>query len=212
MRIERKELIVGIPILKIRDYLRKFTSGYFSISNLEECFRLGSRQAHNLVRELLNKGYIEYHAGKYRLSLKGRALCIARCVPPLNKEKADRIFQEFMQRVKEVNHDDFYLYRVNKLLLFGSYQNPKSQDFGDIDIAYDLKQKVADIKEFLWQNELLVEGAKQQGHHFPTLWSEISYSRRLVLSRLKNGNRYISLHPIFKEEILNTTTYTEIYP
>lgn len=212
MRIQRKEIIAGIPILKIRDYIKKYFSGYFSISNLEDHFGLKPRETQKLIHELLRQDYIERQKGKYRLTLKGRSLCIARCVPPLDKKKADRIFQEFMQRVDEINRDDFYLYRVSKLLIFGSYQNPHNQDFGDIDIAYDLQQKVEDIQEFLWLNELLVEEAKQQGHVFSSLWSEISYSRHLVLQRLKNKSPYISLHPIFKEEILKTTAYTQIYP
>lgn len=212
MRIQKRETIAQISILKLRDYLKKFTSKTISISHLAAHFQLNPLELQSLMKELLKRQLIIQEKGKYQLTLKGRALCIARCVPPLSRAKADRIFHAFMQRVEEINRNDFYLYRVSKLFLFGSYLNPDNSDFGDIDIAFELEQKIKDVKEFLWQNEQLVEKAKQQGHPFPSLWSEISYSHRLVLGKLKNRSPYISLHPIFKEKILNTTPYKQIYP
>ena len=55
--------------------------------------------------------------------------------------------QEFLKRVEEVNRDDFYPYRVSKLVLFGSYLNPEQMDLGDIDIAFELEPKIKDYDE-----------------------------------------------------------------
>ena len=205
-------MIAGIPILKIRDYLRKFSSGWISVSELGEYFRLNHPEAEILLHELINKGLLEYQEKKYRLTVKGRALCIARCVPPMDKEKADQIFRQFMQRVQEVNEDDYYLYKISKLLLFGSYLDTRKQDFGDIDIAFELEQKIKDNEEFLYENARLVEEAILDGRRFLSLWDEVNYSRHIVLLKLKDRNPYISLHPIWKDKILNNVRYKQVYP
>ena len=84
----------------------------------------------------------------YQLTSKGQTLCAARSVPPMNKEKADKIFNEFMQRVEEINNNDYYLCKVEKILLFGSYLNSENDDYGDIDIAFELKRKIDNFDEF----------------------------------------------------------------
>ena len=140
MRIAKNELLAGIPVLKIRDYFRLLYSGLMTRDGLAERFNLNEKETEGLVGELLSKGYIEpADNGMYRLTLKGNALSIARCMAPINREKADRIMQEFLKRVEEVNRDDFYPYRVSKLVLFGSYLNPEQMDLGDIDIAFELE-------------------------------------------------------------------------
>ena len=116
MRIAKNELLAGIPVLKIRDYFRLLYSGLMTRDGLAERFNLNEKETEGLVGELLSKGYIEpADNGMYRLTLKGNALSIARCMAPINREKADRIMQEFLKRVEEVNRDDFYPYRVSKL-------------------------------------------------------------------------------------------------
>lgn len=145
MRIAKNELLAGIPVLKIRDYFRLLYSGLMTRDGLAERFNLNEKETEGLVGELLSKGYIEpADNGMYRLTLKGNALSIARCMAPINREKADRIMQEFLKRVEEVNRDDFYPYRVSKLVLFGSYLNPEQMDLGDIDIAFELEPKIKD--------------------------------------------------------------------
>ena len=148
MRIAKNELLAGIPVLKIRDYFRLLYSGLMTRDGLAERFNLNEKETEGLVGELLSKGYIEpADNGMYRLTLKGNALSIARCMAPINREKADRIMQEFLKRVEEVNRDDFYPYRVSKLVLFGSYLNPEQMDLGDIDIAFELEPKIKDYDE-----------------------------------------------------------------
>jgi len=212
MRIHKKEVLAGIPILKIRDYLRKVSREELTASELRTYFRLNRQKTEVLIHELLGKELLEKRGKKYRVTLKGKALCMARCVPAIDKERADDIFREFMRRVEEVNRDDFYLYRVSKLLLFGSYLNPSNTEFGDIDIAFELEQKIGNKEEFFHQNELLVEAAIQEGRCFPSLWDEMDYARRLVLLKLKDRNPYISLHPIRQEKILETAGFRQIYP
>jgi len=124
MRITRKQTIANIPVLKIRNYFDFITRHYitnFTAESFREYLNLNDFETNEVLKELLDKDFIERVEDDYEITLKGSALRISRCVPPINKLKADKLLKDFMQRVQEINNDDFYLYRVSKILLFGSY-------------------------------------------------------------------------------------------
>jgi len=147
----------------------------------------------------------------YLLTAKGHSLCLARSVPPLNKAKADKIFNDFMQRVEEINCNDYYLYKVEKVLLFGSYLDPTRKDFGDIDIAIDLKRKTDNFDEYEKARKERIREMKQKGKRFSDYMDELFYPEYEVKLKLKNRCRYISLHPT-DDGILKTANFKQIYP
>ena len=195
MRIAKNELLAGIPVLKIRDYFRLLYSGLMTRDGLAERFNLNEKETEGLVGELLSKGYIEpADNGMYRLTLKGNALSIARCMAPINREKADRIMQEFL-----------------KLVLFGSYLNPEQMDLGDIDIAFELEPKIKDYDELMRYNDQLVDKARKEGKSFSSLIDILGYSEKLVILKLRNKEKYISLHRM-TDGILQITACRQIFP
>ncbi|MDR1007430.1 MAG: nucleotidyltransferase domain-containing protein [Campylobacteraceae bacterium] len=145
------------------------------------------------------------------MTSNGQALCVARSTPPLNKAKADKIFNEFMERVEEINNSNYYLYKVKKLLLFGSYLNSDKEDFGDIDIALDLKRKIDNLDDHKKAREERIQEVKQKGKYFSNYMKEILYPESEVMFKLKNKCRYINLHSI-EDEILKTAKFKQIYP
>lgn len=163
------------------------------------------------MNELFDEELIEVGNGCYKLTLKGTALSIARCVPPLNRVKADKILKDFMQRVEEINSSDYYLYSVSKILLFGSYIQENAIDFGDIDIAFELEKKIKNSNEHKRLNSDLVKKARDEGRSFSSYVDEIFYSRTLVVLKLKNRNRYISLHEM-SDGVLELTETKQVYP
>ena len=216
MRIKRNEKIGNIPILEIRDYFNQLRSVGISKEGLRVHFGLNHKNVNLLVEDLLQNDFIEkatdeQQKKEYQLTIKGQALCAARCLSPMNKEKADKVFNEFMQRVEEINNDNYYLYKVKKLFLFGSYLNPDNDNFGDIDIAFELKRKIEDSKEFEIENDKRVEAARQRGKVFSSWLERLFFSATEVKRKLKNKSQYISLHEM-TEGILEITKYKQIYP
>lgn len=116
-----------------------------------------------------------------------------------------------MERIVEIYKNDYYLYRVTKVILFGSYINPNAIDFADIDIAFDLERKIGDSDEFYKLNNELVKEAYKKGKSFSNIVEKLSYSETLVLYKLKNKNRYISLHRM-DDGILDIIETEQIYP
>lgn len=211
MRLTRKQTICNIPILKIRDYFDHIRPAKITPDKIREHFDLDEAHALELIKELLAEGYIEPVDSEYQLTVKGNALCVARYTSPLNKEKADKLFKEFMERVEEINTNDYYLYKVSKIVLFGSYIDPEKTDFSDIDIAFELAPKTKNHEEFSRLNDLRIAEAEAAGKSFPTFFDQIAYTERVVILKLKNKSRYISLHRM-EDNILKITKTKQVYP
>lgn len=215
MRISRNQKINNTPILKVRDFFKKSQrcrTDTFTLEGVCNYFDINNLEANSLLRELTKQEFIEKSSSDcYKTTLKGEALRIARCVSPINRAKADKILNDFMQRVEEINNDEYYLYRVSKILLFGSYIKEDAVDFGDIDIAFELERKVKDADEFEKLNREFAEKAKDEGKSFSSYIEELFYSETVILLKLKNRNRYISLHEM-SDCILEITETKQIYP
>jgi predicted nucleotidyltransferase len=225
MRISKGAKILDIPVVKIRDFFKKTRSLGFSKSYIGTYFTLNTRKINLLIKELIRLGYIEKYVPNEKsdmniwheymqdfiLTDKGHTLCVANSMPPLNKEKADKIFSEFMQRVEKINHEDTYLYKVKKLILFGSYLNSNNTDFGDIDIAFELERKIKNTNNYDKARRKRIAELKEQGKNFNTFDDELRFPEREVLFALKNKCPYISLHNI-EVDIKKKTKCRQIYP
>lgn len=184
----------------------------FSLQTIMEYFELTAPSGTSLLNELLNSGYAEcINTDKYKVTIKGNALAQVKFVKRMDKAKADKVFNEFMKRVSEINEDESSIYRVSKLCLFGSYLNPEAEDYGDIDIAYELEHKISDDKRFSEASQRIIANAKADGKVFSSILDEICYPEDLVLRYLKNRSPYISLHRIKDIETLSAQ-HKQIYP
>lgn len=212
MKIDKKTLIYGIPIIQIRYFMRRYrTPESFSLQTIMEYFELTNLSGTCLLNELLNSGYAEQtNTNEYKVTVKGNALAQVKFVKRMNKAKADKIFNEFMKRVEDINGDKKYIYRVSKLLLFGSYLNPEADDYGDIDIAYELERKISD-EGFSEASQIIIANAIAEGKVFSSIVEEVCYPSDLVLRHLKNRSPYISLHRMEDIETLSVP-HKQIYP
>jgi predicted nucleotidyltransferase len=212
MRIKRNEKIANIPIIKIRDYFREIRYVGIIKEKLGIYFNLNKKNTNLLINELIENELIEKtRKTGYQLAMKGDALCLARLVPPMNKEKADRIFKEFMQRVEEINSNNYYLDKIEKLLLFGSYLNSDKDDYGDIDIAIELKRKIENLDEYEKARRKRVREMKENGKYFSSFIDEVFFPEKEVKLKLKNKCQYISLHTV--EDVISIgAKYKQLYP
>lgn len=212
MKINPKETIAESPLLKIRDLLKKGKAE--SIVLTASFLKITKKKARQLLKNLLELGYIEevqvdgYKI--YRNTLKGNALALSKAVPSLSREKADALYNAFIERVKQVNQEDYYLYKVTKVQLFGSYLTV-SPVVNDIDICLELDRKEADSEIWLKQNQARVSEAAQKGVRFNTYLDELFYSEREVRSFLSAKSRYLSFHDP-DDGILAQTATKQVFP
>src|SRR3989442_8988969 len=103
------------------------------------------------MKHLLKLGFVERLPDTrrevlYTRTLAGSTFAQASAARPLQRATADRKLAEFLDRARQVNGDDHYLYRVKKVLVFGSYLT-QADRIGDIDVAVELAPRWQDVEK-----------------------------------------------------------------
>lgn len=207
MQIKSNEEMFGLPIIKLREFFKRYMISDYCIENVMEFFDLERDKAEALIIKLEREGYVK-KASKFRdeqfweNAIKGNALVMASAAKPIRRSTAERKINEFLERVKEVNRNDYYLFKVKKVVVFGSYLSD-TEKLGDIDLAIEIVPKESDRKKF---RELSIERsreAKLNGRRFNNIVEEVYWSQTEVLMYLKSRSRSISIHfidePIIKK-------------
>ena len=149
MRIDPRDKIGGVPVMKVRTLLRRFmgatvVGSFFRDERLlkallgQELVRLLHRDPAQLreLRVVLGRG--DRAAGPwYELTDEGTRFAQASAAAPLRRATAERKLREFMARVEQVNQSEEFAYRVNRVVLFGSYLTD-AERVNDIDLAVEL--------------------------------------------------------------------------
>ena len=126
---------------------------------------------------------------------------MATAAKPVTRAKADQIFAEFMERVQKVNDDPYYLFRVTRVVLFGSYIHD-TPTVNDIDIALQLAPKVDDLDR---RGELYEQRRRESPRIFRNLIDLIGWPMNEVWLFLKSRSRTLSLHDFeLDQELLIT--------
>ncbi len=147
MRLDRKQLISGLPVKIVRDFLRR--DDQFSLASICERLGLSETEAHELIKHLKSMELIETHTPYkadglfWRRTIKGNAFCGAKFLKPIPREKALKIVNSLLERVEEVNKDNSFELAVTYVGLFGSLSKG-IEEVGDIDLIINLQLKQKD--------------------------------------------------------------------
>jgi len=197
MQIKSNDELFGLPIIKLREFFKRYTV-IWDIENVMYFFDLDREKADALIIELEREGYIKKESKfrdkqLWRNSIKGNALALASAAKPILRTTAERKINEFLVRVNEINRNEYYLYKIKKVVLFGSYMS-EAEKLGDIDLAIEIVPKETDCNKF---QKLAIERsreAKQNGRQFSNIVEEVFWPQSEVLKYLKSRSRSISIH------------------
>lgn len=210
MRLNPGSTIAGHPVKVMRDFLRRAADYAWSSAYLADRLDLSADQADETVERLIAGGLIEPDSRStedeyYRVTTAGRRIALASLAPPLKRETAERNLAEFLQRVEEVNRDPYYLYRVERVLLFGSMLTD-AQRVGDVDLAVELAPKIEDAGMHHAAKQQRISEAIESGRRFRNIIAEASWPRREVMLHLKSRSRALSFHDIDDAVLEDTET------
>lgn len=184
------------------DMRRYYTTNEKSINS-----RKGSRSlripdqtaaARALVDQLLNDGMVQRckdHRDRsaYTTTMKGNALAMTGLVQRINRAKAEKLLQDVLARVTEINARADLLHWVAEVRVFGSYLTD-TDDLGDLDLAIKLERRsVTGTGSQPWADACL-EMARRSGKTFSNFLQELQYPETLVWRLIKNRSRHVSLH------------------
>ncbi len=213
MNINSNEKILTTPILEIRNLLRKTRNHLWGIEYVESALKISREDAQTLIEELLRRDLIEYDTSfgdmKLQNTVNGNALALASAAKPVTRKTADKNFKSFMERVETINTGSYYLYKVTKIILFGSYLTDAPK-VSDIDLAVELVRKEDDADRWQILREERIYEAKQEGKPFTNFLDEYSWPETEVWKFLKSRSRVLSIHSIY-DSIVETTDHKVVY-
>ena len=165
---------------------------------VEETLGVSSHTAARILRQLESEGYVTKIALKggdkrWQPTLKGNALSLASAARPISRRRAEKTLGEFIERVKEVNCNDYFLYKVETVVVFGSYLST-TETINDLDIAVKLVPKLRDADAFRTNAQNRISQAWKEGRRFSNTFEELAWPQIEVLRYLKSRSRIISLH------------------
>lgn len=204
MRINSNDTICGINIISVRKFLRSNSRlQYWHAEYLSSSLKLDEKQTGELLVELEKRGYIEkdeFHYGEqyWRNTINGNALGGASAAKPYKRKTAKKALDEFMDRVRDVNSNPYYLYKVTKVILFGSFITD-AQEMSDVDIALEIYSKENDTELRGQQLQQRREELERKGKRFNNISEWAGAAELEVWSFLKSRSRVISLHPATEE-------------
>lgn len=191
MRIDSKDTICDVPIMKVRDALRGPVGYHSTFEYFVEDFGISKKRAQDLITELKRRGYIKKYEGKHDkqswwgLTVEGRSFTMASAAPPISRKKAEKKVAELLERIKEISSSKEYAFKVSIAIIFGSYLDENKDTVNDIDIAYELIRK---------SNYDEISKKIRSEKYFYSWQDELFWPERKVRGYLKKRSRVYSLH------------------
>ncbi|MBY0560998.1 hypothetical protein [Hyphomicrobium sp.] len=197
MRVNWSDVIAGVTMLEIRDFLRYVNRTSFCHLLLVKHLNVTEGAAITIVEKLLGQGLIRVDPTvqllsepAFALTPTGDQFAYTKAVARIGKPKADAILRKFRERIESVNSDRKLAFYVKRAFLFGSYIDPGMTDYGDLDIAIDLQSRIVWGAKFFDYCEERVEKA---GKGNLRRAQAVRYCKREVERLLINRSHYISL-------------------
>jgi hypothetical protein len=204
VKLEDFKIPPGYALRDIHEFIRwgAGTNRVFKSAYIVE--RFGA----DITSELLACGLIEpdeYEDGWYRLSAHGLRFATTKRLPRISRAKADEKIAALLTRVRAINVRPDLLYRVVRLHAFGSYITD-APDLGDIDLAYELRSRQAEIEQAGgdW-GEILWAHGKGGGTARPF------YSYLKVVREIKGRDPYLTPREFAELEDLGITQTVPLF-
>jgi predicted nucleotidyltransferase len=112
---------------------------------------------------------------------------------PVTRRTTERALSEFLERVRGVNGDAYFLAKVTKVILFGSMLRDGLDRLSDVDVAVQLEPKQQDGERARMLNKRRAVEVERKGHPFGGFLEREFYWHRETFRFLKGRSRSIAL-------------------
>ena len=193
MKIEAKSDYHGVPLIKIRDLLRKNRDGFEETRfcrNFDGTKGLGDR----ILNALTQDGYIardRISAGEFELTAKGNQLAHATAARKVKRASVERALGKMMTRVDEINKDPEFLFRITDIKVFGNYLTDVDS-LSDVDLCVTLLPKHNDF-DFEKISKARLREEMSNGRRFRNIREQVAWPRRRVLDHLRGKEGRLSI-------------------
>lgn len=200
MRIDPTKKIGGQSPLLVRKLLHYYAGdGPWSLTSAKAAMGVSAFAARKVVEELERLEYIvevphpdKPKVKRWKNTELGNQFAVAPASKPVTRETAEKRLAEFLERVKAVCDDPYYLYRVGRVTLFGSILSDKSL-LGDVDIAIQLIHKEPDKSKAEELDKERRQKASREGRRFSNYVDYLAWPKVEIFLFLKARSRVLSL-------------------
>lgn len=203
MKIDSKDKIANIPILKVRDFLKKYSNNDLLLkSTSSRGLNISDRKSSELINHLLSLEYIEsdgmFRREKvWKKTLKGSTFSLASAANPVYRKTAGKHLSLLLERAQFINNSMDFILKIKKIEVFGSYLS-EAKRLNDVDVAVELEWKKdhPDVKGKEKTEAALQHAEKpaEKGRNFDTFLDWLTWPERQVILYLKAKSRVISIH------------------
>lgn len=200
MRVDKNAQVAGVPMPEVRAMLKYAARWHGELWRGGAAFVLKDEDESRvdvLLEALEKEGFIEPvgtgERAHWQLSLKGSALAQASFAKPISRATAERAVDEILERIRELNENPYYLYRVDCALVFGSYITDRT-DLGDVDIALALVPKEPNWQQHRNLMDERTSEALRGGRKFGNMVAELFWAHTECRLFLKARSRILSIH------------------
>ena len=137
VRISADQTIAGFPAVDIRRMMRETVGRSITSRMIMETLRCPEAVAVRVLNDLHAEGFVQFISGRWEPSMQGSALAMAAVSSPLRRPTAKRLINQLVERVKAINEGDTWAYRIERLVVFGSYVRGAERP-NDVDIGCEL--------------------------------------------------------------------------
>jgi predicted nucleotidyltransferase len=188
MTINPKQKIAGCSILRIRDFVRSYSDQEFDLKMAAKTLEIDAAKAAAIVEWLKANEYItrvESSAkGRWTSTARGAAFVNSSARKKISRRTADRLLNQLVGRAKEANEAKEFAYRVERIVVFGSYLGT-APTLSDLDVAVELKRAAPDVAAQLKLEAERVRVARASGRRMRNLTETIYWPQQEVFRFLK---------------------------
>lgn len=127
-------------------------------------------------------------------TLRGNALAMASAARPVLRKTAERVLAEFLGRVKAVKESEAFLYRVRRVIMFGSMLDADRSRVNDIDLVVELEHKVDDRDLAFRMDQEYAASRQREGRSFSTHVDYLFAAQTDTLKFLRKRSRLLNFH------------------
>jgi hypothetical protein len=213
MNLDRKELIAGHPVKKVRDFLNRHFEYEIDVSCVQ---RLSTEHFGNdseaVLAELIKRGWLEMgqrtwapavgpaavHATYNRTDL-GQRVAIAKLIARFPRAKGEAVLKAVIERAHQINANSELCSYIKQLRLFGSMLEPTIPMVGDVDVAVELGRRKPPprpngvARDWVEWN---IERFEASGRTSGSFLDRICYGDFEVMRLLKSRVSGLSLHTL----------------
>jgi hypothetical protein len=183
--------ILGRSLTEVRRVLRLDAGEGFDIEAARERIQGDDYAARRFLADLVTDEWLVQDRSDHWIATEKAKELQFRSRGRLTRAKADTLVGELQRRVRALNDDPQYAFKVDCVVAFGSYLSARDR-IGDVDVAVGLRPRFQK-KEV---QEALEEASRARGPRARNIVERLFWPRREVLQALKARSPWLDLRDI----------------